>query len=59
MFIMVALMVLMVGVILVGLKVIWKDSPRTPSSKSGHLSRRWPAPLTASATGSMIEGATP
>lgn len=46
MLILVMLMVLMVGVVLVGLKVIWKDHFTRPPSKAGHLRAGWPAPLT-------------
>lgn len=49
MFILVVLMVLMVGGILVGLQVIWKDRPTRPPSKSGHLRAGWPASLAAPA----------
>ncbi len=48
MFILGILMVLMVGVVLVGLKVIWKEHFTRPPSKAGHLRARWPASLTAS-----------
>lgn len=46
--ILVSLMVLMVGVVLVGLKVIWKDRPMRPPSQTGHLRAGWPASLSAS-----------
>lgn len=48
MFILGILMVLMVGVVLVGLKVIWKDHFTKTPSKPGHLRARWPAPLMTS-----------
>ena len=48
MWILVGLMVLMVGVVLVGLKVIWKDSYTTPPGKAGHLRLGWPAPPVSS-----------
>ncbi len=48
MFILVAVMVLMVGVVLVGLKAIWKDNSTEPSSKTGHLRVGWPASLSPS-----------
>ncbi len=44
MVLMVALMVIMVAVVLVGLKAIWKDDPTEPPGMAGHLFLRWPVP---------------